>query len=252
MGTAYMATLQALPEPLRSQMLHGDFQAGIEDDPWQVIPTAWIDFAMARWQLPDKKLPMDSLGVDVARGGQDQTVIARRHGPWFDVLLAYPGSQTPDGPAVAGLVVAAARDHASIHIDVIGVGSAPYDFLRQNQQPVLGINVSEKSHATDRSGRLRFTNLRSQLWWHMREALDPANNTGLALPCDAQLRADLCAPTWTLQGPYIRVEGREAVVARLGRSPDRASAVILGLIDTPKRNSEPGAESARRRQYDPY
>lgn len=39
MASGYMATLQSLPEPLRSQMLYGDFAAGVEDDPWQVIPT---------------------------------------------------------------------------------------------------------------------------------------------------------------------------------------------------------------------
>ena len=50
MGTGYMATLQSLPEPLRSQMLYGDFNAGMEDDPWQVIPTKWVDLAMSRWQ----------------------------------------------------------------------------------------------------------------------------------------------------------------------------------------------------------
>ena len=65
MGTGYMATLQSLPEPLRSQMLYGDFNAGIEDDPWQVIPTAWVEAAQARWKRPDKLAPMDSLGVDV-------------------------------------------------------------------------------------------------------------------------------------------------------------------------------------------
>ena len=42
-GTGYIAQLQALPEPLRSQMLHGDFMAGVTDDPWQVIPTDWVD-----------------------------------------------------------------------------------------------------------------------------------------------------------------------------------------------------------------
>ena len=52
---------------------------------------------------------MDSMGVDVARGGRDQTLIARRHGMWFDVPLAYPGSTTPDGPTVAGLAIAARR-----------------------------------------------------------------------------------------------------------------------------------------------
>src|SRR5690606_28290038 len=87
MGTGYMSTLQALPEPLRSQMLNGDFQAGMEDDPFQVIPTAWVEAAMQRWARPAKLEAMSSVGVDVARGGKDQTVIARRHGMWFDEPL---------------------------------------------------------------------------------------------------------------------------------------------------------------------
>jgi hypothetical protein len=224
MGTNYMATLQSLPEPLRSQMLNGNFQAGMEDDPWQVIPTAWVEAAQARWRRPDQLPAMDSLGVDVARGGRDETAIARRHAMWFDVPLSYPGKATPDGPAVAGLVIAAGRDRAPIHIDVIGVGASPYDFLSEARQQVLGINVSEKSYALDRSGRLGFFNQRSEYWWRMREALDPTNNTGICLPPSKQLLVDLCAPTWSLSGSSIRVEGREEIHKRIGRSPDLASA----------------------------
>lgn len=251
MGTGYMATLQALPEPLRSQMLYGDFQAGIEDDPWQVIPTAWVEAAMNRWKPFDKKPRMDSLGVDVARGGRDNTVIARRHGMWFDEALAYPGTQTPDGPTVAGLVIAAARDNAPIHLDVIGVGSSPYDFLNNARQYVLGINVAERAQGTDQSGRLHFTNLRSELWWRMREALDPANNTGIALPPDNRLRADLCAPTWELSGATVKVESRDDIEKRIGRSPDWASAYVLALMDTPRMVDIQGAGRTRK-EHDPY
>lgn len=235
MSTGYMSTLQALPEPLRSQMLSGDFQAGMEDDPFQVIPTRWVEESMARWSRPARLEPMDSMGVDVARGGKDKTVISRRHVMWFDELQSYPGKETPDGPTTAGLVIASLRDKAPIHIDVIGVGAAPYDFLKEAGQHVLGINVSETSHATDKSGILSFFNLRSELWWKMREALEPAGNTGIALPSDPRLKADLCAPKWKLQGAKIRVESRDDIVARIGRSPDFASAVILARIETPKR-----------------
>lgn len=260
MGTNYMATLQGLPEPLRSQMLNGDFAAGVEDDPWQVIPTAWVEAAQARWVRPAQLAPMDSLGVDVARGGKDKTAIARRHAMWFDVPLAYPGNQTPDGPAVAGLVIAAGRDQAPIHIDVIGVGASPYDFLMQARQQVIGINVSESSYKTDKSGRLTFFNQRSEGWWLMREALDPTNNTGICLPPSAELLADLCAPTWKLSSSQIRVEGREEIVKRIGRSPDLASAYILALQDTPKRAAMllhvagllNGSQAHGRKEYDPY
>jgi hypothetical protein len=253
-GTGYMATLQSLPEPLRSQMLYGDFQAGIEDDPWQVIPTAWVEAAQARWKRPDKLAPMDSLGVDVARGGRDSTIIGRRHGMWFDEPLAYPGSTTPDGPTVAGLTIAAMRDQAVIHIDVIGVGSSPYDFLNDAGQQVVGVNVAESATGTDKSGRLRFKNLRSELWWRMREALDPTNNTGIALPPDPRLLADLCAPTWELSGSTLYVASREQIMDKIGRSPDYGSAYVLALLDTPKRRALALAlgEGKQRREYDPY
>ena len=253
-GTNYMATLQALPEPLRSQMLYGDFKAGMEDDPWQVIPTAWVDAAMARWK-PLLPVPeMDSMGVDVARGGKDNTVIARRHGMWFDEPLVCPGTETPNGPMVAGLVISAKRNGAPIHIDVIGVGASPYDFLVEAKQQVMGVNVSEKAPGLDKSGRLTFANLRSQLWWAMREALDPEANTGIALPPDKRLRADLCAPKWAPVGARIQVESREQIIDRIGRSPDWASAYLLALMDTPKLAAVQAlnAQHKRTRPYDPY
>lgn len=254
MGTGYLATLQSLPEPLRSQMLKGDFTAGMEDDPWQVIPTRWVELAMARWKPLDVKPPMDSMGVDVARGGRDNTIIARRHGMWFDQALVYPGSATPDGPTVAGLTIAALRDRAPIHVDIIGVGASPYDFLMQARQNVIGVNVSESATTTDQSGRLTFANLRSQLWWKMREALDPQANNGIALPLDPRLKADLCAPNWKLQGRAIKVESRDEIIARIGRSPDWASAYTLALIDSPTLDllTAKGAITSKVREYDPY
>ncbi|MBM3460141.1 MAG: terminase, partial [Armatimonadetes bacterium] len=105
MSTGYTATLQALPEPLRSQLLYGDFGAAAEDDPWQVIPTAWVLQAMERSGQGERpKGPLSCVGVDVARGGADQTVLARRYGAWFGPLEKHVGAATPDGPAVAALV----------------------------------------------------------------------------------------------------------------------------------------------------
>jgi hypothetical protein len=258
-STGYMSQLQALPEPLRSQMLLGDFHAGIEDDPWQVIPTAWVEIAQARWRKRSPKGEMMSLGVDVARGGKDNTILAPRHKTettalWFDELQVHPGKETPSGRSVAGLVIAAHRDHSPIHIDVIGVGASPYDVLVDTNQPVYGVNVSERATSLDKSGRLSFFNLRSQLWWQMREALDPEADNGIALPPDKDLLAELCAPRWEISGMTIKVESRDDIVKRVGRSPDRASALVLALMDTPKiRNLRALGESERPSlDYDPY
>lgn len=240
MATGYMSTLQSLPEPLRSQMLYGDFQAGIEDDAWQVVPTAWVEAAQARWRDRSPKGEMLALGVDVARGGRDNTVAAPRHAVpggtnlWFDRPRLLPGKETPDGQATAGLVVSVLRDDAPILIDVIGVGSSPYDVLKSMNLQVHGINVSEAATSTDQSGRLTFFNLRSQLVWKMREALDPRNDTGIALPPDPQLLRELCSFRWSVSGKTVKVESREEIIKRIGKSPDLASAYILALIDVPK------------------
>lgn len=232
----YMAQLQALPEPLRSQMLMGDFYAGMQDSEWQVIPSSWIEAAMNRWQPRDVKPAMSSMGVDVARGGNDNSIIARRHENWYDVPLAYPGAQTPDGPLLAGLVVAARRDHAPIHIDVVGVGGSPYDFLKYGNFQVIAVNggSTEGLDGYKSQGGMFFANWKSACWWLMREDLDPANNRGVALPPDKQLAKDLAAPTWKPQSGRIRVESREDIIKRIGRSPDWGSAYIMARMDTPK------------------
>jgi len=123
-AAGYRATLQALPEPLRSQMLQGDFAAKQEDDPWQIIPTQWILAAQARWQATPPG-PLDALGVDVARGGRDRTVVAPRHGVWFGPLQAFAGSETPDGGAVVARLVPGLTTRAAVQIDVIGECAQP-------------------------------------------------------------------------------------------------------------------------------
>ena len=250
--TGYLAMLQGLPEPLRSQMLLGDFKAGMQDSEWQVIPTAWVEAAQARWKPKDVLPEQDSLGVDVARGGDDETVISPRYGNWYDEQKVYPGTSTPDGQTVAVYALMAQRDKAPIHVDVIGVGSSAYDHLKDRAQTV-GINVSNKALGTDKTGLVRFMNRRSELAWTFRETLDPANNMGVALPPDPKLKADLCAFTWKLVGSIIQVESREDIVKRIGRSADRASAIFLAQIDTPKAHVVRGAlTGSKRRDHDPY
>lgn len=237
METGYKTQLQALPEPLRSQMLQGDFAAGMDDSMWQVIPSEWVDAAMARWKPRDSKGEMDSMGVDPARGGKDETVIACRYGMWFDELKAYPGKATPDGPAVAALVVMERRNGAPVHVDVIGVGGSVYDHLKDDIQ-TIPINGAEGTKERTKDGTLEFYNMRALLYWRLREALDPVNDTGIALPLDGALKADLCAPEWRPRGKKILIEDKEQIKKRIGRSPDRADAVANAMIETIKRSQQ--------------
>jgi hypothetical protein len=228
--TDYGAILQNLPEPLRSQMLYGDFGLGVEDNPYQVIPTEWIEAAMSRWQESGRAdRAMSALGVDVARGGRDKTVIAPLHGNWFGPLKKYAGKETPDGQSVAALAIAAHDGEAVIGVDVIGIGSSAFDCLRQaGVKKVLGINFGEGTTMTDKSKRLKMRNVRAGAYWSLREALDPSSGVEMALPNDPELLADLTSPRWSLSAGKILIESKEDIIDRIGRSPDAGDAVALG------------------------
>jgi hypothetical protein len=228
--TGYIAQLQSLPEPLRSQMLSGDFQAGVEDDEWQVIPTHWIDAAMARWQPRDNKGEMDTLGCDPAMGGKDKFVMAPRHGTWFDELIRVPGKEVPDGQTGAGLVIKHRRDRAVVNIDVIGWGSSTLNMLQENNVQCHSVNGANGSMERSKDGTLKFANYRSEIVWRMREDLDPTNQDPIALPPDPALKADLAAFKWKMTKGGVQVRSKEEMKIDLGRSPDDGDAVIMANI----------------------
>jgi hypothetical protein len=247
--SGYIAVLQSMPEPLRSQMLSGDFTAGVEDDEWQVIPTAWIDAAMARWEPKDAKGPMDTMGCDPAMGGKDKFTMAPRHGTWFDKIIRVPGVEVPDGQTGASLVVKNRRDRAVICIDVIGWGSSTLNMLQENQVQCHAVNGAAKSLEVSEAG-LRFGNYRSQLVWQMREALDPKAPDPLALPPDPALRADLAAYKWKMTPSGIQVRSKDEMKSELGRSPDDGDAVIMARI--PAMKDEVFEELRRPHEFDRY
>lgn len=227
-NSGYISVLQSMPEPLRSALLYGDFAASMEDDPWQVIPTAWVDAAMARWQ-PKPPGPMDTMGADPAMGGRDTMELAPRHGDWFGQLVSLPGVDVPTGTAAAALVVRHLRDGAVVQVDTIGIGAACYEHLQGMGVAVYAMDARNATDKTDRSGTLKFVNSRAQWWWEMREALDPEKGDNLSLPPSPELRADLTAPKWEPTVRGIKIESKEDIRERLQRSTGKGDAVIMAL-----------------------
>lgn len=232
--TGYKATLQALPEPLRSQMLRGDFGAGRADPVWQLIPTDWIKAAQARWVERDVKGSMTALGLDVSRGGLDCTTAARRHGQWFDRMLSVPGAVTDDGPKAAGFVTPLVRNGACICVDAIGIGSSALDFIKGLGLLVLAVVGSEGSQEFTVAGNLRFKNRRAEMYWRLREALDPTNPEPIYLPPDGDLLGDLAAVRYKVvqmgMNAGIQIRDKDEIREALGRSPDKGDAVAMTFV----------------------
>lgn len=259
MATGYIQQLQMLPEPLRSQMLKGDFMAGVEDAANQLIPTAWVEISMERYreltQKADFRWPeMAAMGVDVARGGnmggttgsvgKDKMVTACRHdGPSVRIiapLLVAKGVDVNTGNLAAAEILKARKHSAPVQLDVAAVGASVYDALNENNIHTVPLNSAAASAGRDRSNLLKFSNRRAEFHWRMREALDPANPVQTLLPPDPELLADLTAPQYTVKSNGIVVEPKADIKKRIGRSPDRGEAVMYANVDTPKRDPSNG------------
>lgn len=257
-NTNYWAVLQSLKEPLRSQLLYGDFKAGIADDPWQLIPTEWIKLAQKRWLdmggLPEPGSRLDAIGVDVSRGGKDKTVVSRRYGRFYAALERFQGEATDNGQKVATLVTRSVyqygppRVQPDINIDATGVGSSPYDFLIASNLMVNAIYNGEKADegATDRTKRLKFRNKRAQIYWQFMEALHPEHGDNLALPPDQQLLGDLSAVHWQLTPQGVLIEDKKEIEKRIGRSPDDGDAVVNAYIVPPPPVGAPASGGRRQ------
>lgn len=229
----YKAQLQQLPEPLRSKMLYGDFRAGITDHPMQLIPTDWLRKAMDRWKAREEpKDDPDQCGVDVARGGRDRTVITPKKGTYVCRPLDYPGKFTTDGDKVSALVLTKTSSRTLVAVDVIGVGSSAYDSLKRVRK-VVAMNASQGTDERDLSRLLTFKNHRSLWYWRLREMLDPDKGIDLALPDDTEVLADLSAPHFEVISGVIKVESKDDIMERLGRSPDKGDSIVYAVSKPP-------------------
>lgn len=195
-----------------------------------IIPLGWVQEAQNRWTdwAARKTKPAGRLVVsaDIARQGSDETGIAIRRGLVVEEVRKYRLADTMETTGrVAGLLNE--PDSISV-VDVIGVGAGVVDRLREQGLPVIAFNAAKTGRKLrDRTGEFTFKNHRAAAWWNLRELLDPARGSQIALPPSEMLAADLTAPTWrVLSGGVIQVEPKDDIRKRLGRSTDEGDAVV--------------------------
>lgn len=222
----------------------GEFASSEEEG---VIPLAWAEAAVERWHARDAEaaalLQLDQVGVDVARSGTNQTVLAPRAGIRIQSLRRY---RLLDVMETTGKVVALQREATERNgeppravVDVIGIGAGVVDRLREMKRPVFAFNAAGRTRRRDRSGELEFANVRAAAWWSLRERLDPKLGDALELPPDDGLLSELCLPRWRLSSAgKLLIEDKEDIARRLARvrrlageedslSTDAADAVVM-------------------------
>ena len=158
-----------------------------------------------------------TIGCDVARFGDDETVIARRVGQVVRIAEKFHGKPTTH---TAGRVAFWAEGGAKIVVDDSGVGGGVTDQLR-----AMGLEVHAFNGGSTANRPNRFPNRRSEQWFEAAAQMEDIDLDG-----DEQLAADLTAPRYSYDLKLRQVvEKKEETKKRLGRSPDRADAVLLTL-----------------------
>ena len=188
----------------------------------QFIDSESIDLAFGRHLRSDEfgSAPV-ILGVDVARYGDDSSVIMLRQGLMSKKLADYKGM---DLMTLANRV-AEYEDETNanaVFIDV-GMGAGVIDRLRQ-----LGRNPIEVSFG-GKSNNKQFANKRSEMWNSIKQWL----KSGGALPRESELRKELIAQEYCFKGntDKILMVSKEDMKKITKKSSDFADALALTFAE---------------------
>jgi len=177
---------------------------------------------------------MTAMAFDPAGGGNDAEELIWRHAGWFSEPVTATGEMTADGSRAAGVIVQHRRHDCPVIVDVGGgYGGAVVQRLGDNGIQHHAFNGANGSTAKTKDGKLNFYNKRSEAWWRLREELDPDQEGGsvIMLPPSAEIRADLAAPRWELTTRGIKVEAKDDIRKRLGRSPGKGDVIMMCLSE---------------------
>ena len=269
----YLDSLKNLPPAEYERFVLGKW--GAIRDPMQLIPTSAV---LAALEVPHEPGPA-SEGLDVARDPDgDETVFARFDGNALVELEAHRGWRIDETTTRAAQRLAAHKIDADRYwIDTVGLGAGVADNLRRLgwrvREFVAGAAMVDRRIQTPPRERrrlvaaresvavdagadsaYRFPNLRSQAWWEFAEKLR-LGKVKIALdPTSAEFKAllkDLTAPRYEPHGDrVIKVESKDTIRERIGRSTDYGDAVVMAAFDPPPARRAPlVAPSTSRRTY---
>jgi len=238
-----------------------DYEARVEDT---AIPSEWVrsSIALRAYLEKEKILPDFSkreavAGLDVG-GGTSKSVFIDRRGPLVGFPAAWKDSDSMD---IAGRALELCQDRRckALKYDAIGVGKGVTAGLARiaSKVDIQPINVGGSPTSTvwddGKSAREKFSNLKAELWWTMRDRLRRTHEHWLyvqgsalgikhdiedllLLPNNPDLRAQLSQPKYgTTESGRIQIERKTQLRARGIASPDFAESLMLSLAPKPHR-----------------
>lgn len=210
---------EVFPPEWQERFIRGDWTAfeGVNNIfPYQAIRAAIVNELHSSTPI--------ELGVDVARYGDDETVLGLRLGGVGKLLQI---TRKQDLMSTTGLIVQAHREHSPtrIKVDADGLGAGVVDRLREQGIEVIGIHGGGKPRDPE-----RFKNLKAEIYWGLRERLVAGN---ISLPDDLELQAQLTSCEYRVNSAgQIEIVSKDEMKKRGLKSPDRAEALIYAFAES--------------------
>jgi len=189
----------------------------------QFIPGDVVNNALGLHLHPDTyRHAAKVIGVDVARFGDDQSVIVKRQGLVATDLHKYRGKNTMELASIVSKVIDE-WEPDGVFIDEVGIGAGVVDRLIQLNYKIIGVN-SGSTPLDDN----KYVNKRIEMWDDMRMWLA----SGAAIPDDNELRDDLIGPEYGYNAKEkMQLEKKEDMKKRGIASPDCGDALALTFAE---------------------
>ena len=210
----------------------------------QLIPSDIVESAQGRSLRADvyRSAPL-VFGVDVARFGDDQSVLTKRQGLYTREQLKWRGIDTM---TLAGIVARHIdQDNPdAVFVDMTGIGAGVVDRLHQlGYHQVIGVDFGSAA-----SNPALYANKRSEMWCGV---LDWLKNGG-ALPPDRELSDDLVGPEYGFTGDkgQIILEKKADMKKRGLASPDCGDSLALTFAHPVRRREDMNEKAKANTEYD--
>lgn len=204
-----------MTESQYAQEMECDFAAAVDN---ALIPLSLVIQASGKFMRKDDvEASPKILGIDVARYGDDRSVLFPRQGLIAFKPKVYKGVDNMELAAIAANAINKWNPDA-VFIDA-GRGEGVIDRLRQLGHDVVEVNFGGK--ASDD----HYVNKRAEMWDGMRRWLE----AGGCLPESVELQTDLCAPLYSYANAAnkFELESKDKMKERGLASPDLADALAL-------------------------
>jgi len=198
------------------QELYCDFSASASD---VVIPIDLVTEAAKR-ELTEADVSGAPviIGLDVARFGDDATVLTVRKGLWCQRQQVHRGLDTMQA---ADVLINAINTYkpSAVFIDVGAMGAGVIDRVRMLHYSVTEVNFAGSPQDTD-----RYANLRAEMYFKLKAWLEG----GGALPNEPTLKSELSVVEYSFaRNGKILLEPKEKIKEKIGKSPDYADSLAL-------------------------